>query len=111
MNKFCSLLWLNNTYPTKKIAEECWKNFVLENKSVTERELALLSMNQRKLLMLLAMHGPTQEPASKAFSEYFNLASSSANQAVKVLLEKDYIYIDQEGYYKILDPLIKAVLA
>jgi AAA+ ATPase superfamily predicted ATPase len=110
LNKLCALLWTGKFSNEQRVAT-CWKQYLLENKSLIERELELLSLNQRKLLIYLANQGPTKELFSKDFSGKLNMSLSSISQALASLCEKDYIYLDAEAYYKVLDPLIKDVLA
>lgn len=111
INKLCSLLWMQQTIPNVKSASAIWDNFVFENKSVTERELSLLSINQRKILIFLSTQGPLKELTSKNVISALSLAPSSIQQATQQLIEKDYIYIDKDGCYCVLDPLIKGVLS
>ncbi len=47
---------------------------------------------------------------SKKVTQEINLNSSSIQRALQPLIEKDYVFIDQENIYKILDPLTKSVL-
>lgn len=111
LNKLCSLLWLGS-HPTPHMVSEAWINFVTENKSAIERELSLLTLNQRKLLTVAAEENGIFEPFSNDFLSKINISGSSTVSAMKFLLKKDYILIDPiDGKYKILDPLIKSVLA
>ncbi|MGD9153238.1 MAG: hypothetical protein PVG30_06255 [Gammaproteobacteria bacterium] len=109
VNKLCSMLWVND-YPTKKDVVDSWQRYVLENKSQLERELELLSINQRKLLIFLAQEGPIKEIFSKETTKQVNISLSSVSRSLSVLIAKDYIYSDEEGNYKIRDPLIRDVL-
>lgn len=109
INKLCSLIWLND-YPTENSVNNLWHEYVLENQSVTQRELELMSVNQRKLLIYLARNEATKEPYSVEFIKQLNMSSGSLSQALSTLIKRDYVYIDKEGYYQILDPLIKYVL-
>jgi AAA+ ATPase superfamily predicted ATPase len=111
INKLCSLLWLEEKAPTNKKVLAAWHSFTLESKSITERELALLSINQRKLLITLANHESTNKIFSKHMAQQLNLTASSIQRALEPLIDKDYVYIDSDGFYKILDPLIKSVLS
>ena len=110
VNKLCSLLWLQPDSPKKQDVISTWENFVLENKSSVERELSLLTINQRKLLIYLSTQGKTRELFSKKITQQINLTSSSVQRAVEPLIEKDYIYSDQDKSYGVLDPLIQSVL-
>ncbi|MBX3708985.1 MAG: ATP-binding protein [Gammaproteobacteria bacterium] len=111
LNKLCSLLWQLEKLPTENESSMIWQQFVFENKSTVERELDLLSINQRKLLIFLATNKKTDELFSKKMTKIMNLTSSSVQRAIEPLLEKDYVFIDPNKFYRILDPLIKAVLS
>lgn len=52
VNKLCSLLWLGD-YPKVGDATQHWQSYALESRPLVERELELLSVNQRKLLIYL----------------------------------------------------------
>lgn len=110
INKLCSLIWKGD-YPTQTSIHALWRDYVLENKSVTERELELMSINQRKLLIYLAENEATKEPYSAHFTKALELSPGSLSRAINLLMAKDYIYVDNKGYYQILDPLLRSVLA
>lgn len=110
VNKLCSLLWQNDP-PSEAELHETWEKFVLENKSLTERELELLSINQRKILIMLANQEVVQGPYSKDIMVRLDLSLSSISRALSGLVVKDYVYISDDGAYRILDPLIRSVLS
>src|SRR3989339_468760 len=111
LNKLCSILW-QDKHPTPGLVAKTWNNFVLENKSPVERELSLLTTNQRKILTLIAEKNEVVEPFGKAFLSELNMSNSSAARAMKLLVNKDYILVDSaNNHYKVLDPLIKSVLS
>lgn len=109
INKLCSLLWQKTTLPNEEDTLSIWQNYIDENKSVIERELSLLSINQRKLLIYLSNDDLVIEPFSKQYSTNWDMSATSIHRAMGSLLEKDYVFID-EGKYRILDPLIKGAL-
>jgi uncharacterized protein len=111
VNKLCSLLWQGDCLPNKTDVNKTWEKFVLENKSLTERELELLSVNQRKFLIALANRSDIKEPYSKDIVMSLDLPLSSISRALSGLIAKDYVYISNAGIYKILDPLIRSVLS
>ena len=111
VNKLCSLVWQSEHLPNEKTVHEHWMQYALENKSVTERELELLTVNQRKLLALLAALGSTKEFYSREKLKDLNLSQSRTHRALKDLLEKDYVSKDKDGSYNILDPLMKMILS
>ncbi len=111
VNKLCSLLWQNDFPKNVNIIYDIWRKFVLENKSFIEREMELLSINQRKILILLANREAVREPYGKDFAISLGLSLSSIAVALSDLIAKDYVYMTQEKEYRILDPLIKSVLS
>lgn len=111
VNKLCSLLWQNEKPPSEKMVRETWNRFVLENKSVTERELLLLSPLRRKLLIIFSENANLKEIYAKDLLAMFGLSLSGIQKSLKYLMQMDYVYRNKEGYYKILDPLIKSVLS
>ena len=110
VNKLCSILWQNDL-PNKSSVFEIWQKLILENKSIVERELELLSINQRKILILLAEQKMVKEPYGKNFATQLNISASSISRALSGLIAKDYVCVLENNYHKILDPLISGVLA
>ena len=111
LNKLCSILW-QDKQPTPSAVSKAWNGFVLENKSPVERELSLLTTNQRKILTFISEKGEIFEPFGKAFLSKLEMSNSSAARAMKLLMDKDYILVDPENnVYKLLDPLMKSVLS
>jgi len=110
LNKLCSLLWLNDELPTEDEVLVVWNDYVLENMSNIERELELLALNQRKILISIAADDFDEEPLSQASTSLLKMPASTIYRAIEALSSKDYIY-KADGAYKILDPLIRAVLS
>lgn len=109
LNKLCALLWMKNC-PNEKDVIECWQSLVMESKSIVERELSILSINQRKLMIIIAQSGAVSEPLSKAFSIENDLSTSSIAASLASLVEKDYVYKNKDAQYLLVDPLIHHVL-
>ncbi len=110
INKLCSLLWQQSKIPSRETILITWKKFALENKSPVERELSLLSINQRKILIVLSKEEGVCELFGKKMIQNLNLNSSSIQRAIEPLIEKDYVFMDENKNYKVLDPLIKSIL-
>jgi AAA+ ATPase superfamily predicted ATPase len=109
LNVLCSRLWDNDFCDIANVDQE-WYQYLLEEKSQVGAELDLLSNNQRKLLAALARHNGTKVPRGHEFQMLARMSGASISQAIKTLERRDYIYKDTTGYYKVLDPLIKAIL-
>ena len=110
VNKLCSLLWLAELPPTVESTNNTWTSLILENKSVTERELSLLSLSQRKLLLFIAEQGPLQGAFTRETMHAMDLSLGGVQNALKNLLNGDYVCQNTEGAYCILDPLVKCIL-
>jgi uncharacterized protein len=110
VNLLCSRVWRCEKMPTVKVIENLWGEYVHEQKSRVASEVDLLSANQRRLMFMLARHGAQKEIMGTDFSNMSGLSVASIRQAINVLLKKDYVYQDSEGYYHILDPLFEAGL-
>jgi AAA+ ATPase superfamily predicted ATPase len=111
VNKLCSLLWLIDEVPKESDVLKQWKQYALENKSLIEREIELISLNQRKLLIAIAKNEPTKEIFGKQFSVQIDISSGSLSRTLDGLMEKDYIHIDEHRFYRVLDPLIRFILS
>lgn len=111
VNKLCSLLWQSDKPPSEKTVLKMWDQLTLENKSIIERELLLLTPKQRKLLIILSENENTTELFSKDFLATSGLSLGGIQGSLQLLLKKDYVYKDDLGHYKILDPLIRNVLS
>ena len=70
----------------------------------------LLSKNQKKLLIMLARARGTNAPLGQAFIKISNISKTTVEQSLGFLQKRDYVYQDDTGCYKILDPLIATVL-
>lgn len=110
VNLLCSKLWTGE-FPTENEVIQCWECCAEESRSQVEREIDLLSFNQKKLLISLARFGIIDKPTSQSFLKKVGLSSTSMSQALSVLLEKDYVYKNKLGFYCVLDPLFKKILS
>jgi hypothetical protein len=110
INLLCSRLWLGDLPDIDNIIQ-AWETCAIELRPQIERELDLLTANQRKLLISFAKYGATNKPFSTEYMSKINMAAASTKQALAKLLEMDYVYEDQNGYYQMLDPAFKQILA
>lgn len=110
VNFLCSKLWLGR-YPDHKSVITCWLRCAEENRSQAEKEIDLLSLNQKRLLISLARFGATKRPTSQSYLKLVGMPSTTVSQALAALLEKDYLYKNKQGDYCILDPLLKQIMA
>ncbi len=110
VNKLCSIIWRNTQIPITEDIENAWAQYVDESTSRVEQELSLLTLNQRKLLLNLAISHVIKEPFGQECALLWGMSSTSIHRAMEALLVRDYVFVDQSGAYKILDPLFRSVL-
>lgn len=110
VNQICSRLWEKET-PTAEFIDDIWHQYMAEETSSVAAETDLLSKNQRKLLIMLSRIGVTNAPLGQKFIQQVNMSKATINQALSFLEKKDYVFRDENGNVKVLDPLIKHVLA
>ncbi|MGD9108482.1 MAG: ATP-binding protein [Gammaproteobacteria bacterium] len=107
LNVLCHRLWYENKPPTasKIIAE--WGKYAQEEKSRVMADLDQLSRNQAKVVIAISKYGREHLPTSKEFLHLTKMSSSSVIQALEKLKIMDYLYVNAEGKYQVLDPLIE----
>ncbi len=111
MNVLCSRLLLLGSIPNPEEVETIWDQYTIEERSTVASEVDLLSKNQKKLLTVLARVGGTKAPLGKDFIYEANMSKTTIEQALGFLEKRDYVYKDELGNTKILDPLINDVLS
>lgn len=110
INAICNKLWKDyEKLPTQDDVEKVWTWFVLSNKNSIISEVIDLSINQKRIVNCLARE-PVTEIRGKEFLLTTKLSPSSAAQAVETLEEKDIIFQDEQGFYKLLDPAVRYYL-
>jgi uncharacterized protein len=110
VNYLCDILW--ESCPKAPIVmdiEDAWANVVIEEWSDALRELSDLPMGQRRLLKYIANHFEKNIQSQEACIK-LSMPASSISTAVHVLTEKDYVEKDQSGFYRVINPLLLAVL-
>ncbi len=109
VNVLCSRIWSQASLSTAEEIKQAWHSYALEEKSRIAYDLNQLSVNQRKLMIALSK----QEEVlitSQRFLHETELSSASSLQSAKVLLERDYLYLNTDNKYCILDPLMRYVM-
>lgn len=110
INQLCSRLYRLNNIRFDDV-EKIWKTYATEERSQIAEELDLLSKNQRRLLIVLARNNEIKEPHGRDFQIISKMPSASITQSLTFLIKKDYVYKTKEGYFKLVDPLIKYILS
>ena len=108
-NMLCQLIWSQFDYPDEEMIESLWENYVRTQRHIISHDIMQLSINQRRVVSALAAN-PICEPFSSNFVIPLKLSTSSVQQAIEVLLKKDVIFVDEEGYYRVLEPAVSYYL-
>ena len=109
VNVLCSRLFLKAELPTSMDAETTWHQYAQQERSRIAYDLNQLSVNQRKLLLALSSEA-VGSITSQKFLQQHGLSGASSLQAMNVLVERDYVYQNDEGLFHILDPVLQYVL-
>lgn len=111
LNYLCDTLWqLANGVPTVNDVNQAWHQVLEEEWGDAMREIASLSMAQRRILKYIAGGVDVEQLTSRQASLQLKLAPSSISTAVNSLVERDYIERNQNNHYEILNPLLKEAL-
>ncbi|MDO8953960.1 MAG: hypothetical protein Q7V63_03830 [Gammaproteobacteria bacterium] len=106
INALCNKLWKQDNIPNEEDVTSSWDWYVNTHKSIIVSDLIDLSLNQKKLVSILA-ESPTTEVFGIDFLVKTNLSTSSIKQALEVLIKKDIVYKNEAGQYQLLDPGVK----
>ncbi|MBY0544576.1 MAG: hypothetical protein K2Q14_03385, partial [Gammaproteobacteria bacterium] len=111
VNRLCRMLWDSHSLPDEDIVQSIWLQYVESQKNDWVSEmLSQLTINQRAVLAGLAKSSE-RELQGKHFANKLEMSSSSIQRTLSVLLKKDWVYKDIDGYYHVLNPVIKTVFA
>jgi uncharacterized protein len=110
INLICHFFFSKGIVPTQKAVEQFWRDYVQSQKSVISYDVALLSNNQKTLLAALA-NSPTNQPYSQDFLRKTNLTVASLKEAMKKLMQKDFVYKDRLDFVRLLDPAVRFFIA
>lgn len=109
VNRLCRTLWDLETTPEKEEIIKIWNEYVESQKLDWISEMiSRMSINQRSVMAALAKE---KEPRGKDFAVKLAMSSSSIQRTINTLMKNDLIFKDAEGYYRILNPVIKSYLA
>lgn len=107
LNKLCDRLWAYHSQkpPSLKAVTEAWMEILEEEKSDAIKEISLLSLGQKNVLLTIA-RGESTLLTSKKTIISLQMPSSSILAALEALEEKDVIEKDHNRY-QIINPVIK----
>ena len=105
-NKLCDRLWaVFQKPPSVKQIEEIWLGIICEEKSDAVKEISLLSLGQKNVLVQIAKN-PLLSLTSKQAMLNMQITSSSIVAALEGLEEKDIIE-KEDNRYQIINPIVK----
>ncbi len=95
--------------PMEDEVQQLWNAIVNEERQELGREMAVLSPGQRKILVAIA-NGENKGFTSKKFLHKVNMTGSSVSEAIKILIEGDYLEKLEDGSARFIDPLLLSAL-
>ena len=105
VNKLCDRLWTcNKQPPTVKNVEKAWLEILEEERSDAIKEISLLSLGQKIVLLQITKNIP--HLTSKETMLELQMTSSSILTALDGLEEKDVIE-KEEDRYQVINPVVK----
>jgi hypothetical protein len=110
VNYLCDTLWGScKALPKTLDVEQAWHEVVMEEWSDALRELSDLPLGQRRLLKHIA-NFDVEYIQSQEVSRKLSMPPSSIATAMGVLVEKDYLELDTDKRYRVINPLLLAVV-
>lgn len=111
VNRLCRMLWDMKDIPDEKAVNTLWQQYVETQKTDWILDMiGQLTVNQRITLAALAKQ-PETSVLSNTFSSRIGLPTSSIQRTLTSLIKQDLAYQDNNGYYQVLNPVIKTLLA
>ena len=111
LNRLCRTLLDFKHPPLKNEVVKVWDEYVETQKLDWVSEvISRMSVNQKTILAALAK-APEEEPRGKNFSTKLAMSSSSIQRTINTLQQKDFIFKDSKGCYRVLNPVIKSYLS
>lgn len=105
LNVLCGQLWRQTGPISTQDVAATWREYVASERHRVSTEINSLSNYQRELLTRLALH-PTTHPRSHEYLAGTTIKSGSVSQLIERLMTQDFVYIDQEAVYRLVDPVI-----
>lgn len=111
LNRLCRMLWDSKYPPSPDQILKTWQEYVETQKlDWVSETISRMSVNQRLILAALAKE-PEKEPTGKNFATKLEMSPSSIVRTIATLKKKDFIFISEEGFYKVLNPVIQSYLS
>ena len=110
VNYLCDALCSEyDTLPTAQDVEEAWRSVIEEERSDLIKDFSMLTNNQRKLIIHIAIHSGNNLFSSET-SKKTEIPISSISRIISSLTEKDYIEKIGEQY-RLIVPAYKLLLS
>ncbi len=106
VNMLCDKLLEYDHPPELKDLKVSWAQCLFENKGKIISDLEPLNSNRTKVLSMVALLDEVAEPNGKDFLNKIKLPLTSTQNAIKYLLDHDYLYQSHRGL-KLVDPLMR----
>lgn len=107
VNALCSRLWSASAPPTGEAVDAIWERIATEDKPVAAARVVGLAASQRALLRAIAKADDgVEHPMSHEFLAPIRLATSTGNRAKEVLDREDLIRRDDDGRWRLVDPVL-----
>ncbi len=111
VNRLCRTLWDLKSPPNLETIKDTWHDYVeTQKQDWVSSMISKLTVNQRNVLAGLAKT-PEKKPRGKDFVNKLEMSSSSVQRTIESLLKEDLIYKNKDGFYTVLNPAIKTILA
>lgn len=109
----CFYLWRNvgvtTGIPSVDDVRKAWEMLVQSSLKGIRYYLAQRNNSQLKVLAYIAL-GHETELTGKAAQQATNLSSTGISNAINALAEEDFIELNQNGVYQLIDPLVQSVI-
>lgn len=107
VNVLCSRLWSATSAPTVETVDTAWEQIGMEEKPFAASRVARLAASQRALLRAIAnAEGGVEQPTAHEFLSPIRLAASTANRAKEALEQDDLIRREEDGRWRLVDPVV-----
>ena len=107
VNALCSRLWAAEAAPNVAAVDAAWERIAMQDKPVAAARVVGLAASQRALLRAIARADEgVEHPVSHQFLAPIRLAASTGNRAKEVLEQEDLIRQDDDGRWRLVDPVL-----
>ena len=107
VNALCSRLWSAEAAPDVAAVDAAWERIATQDKPVAAAHVVGLAASQRALLRAIASADEgVEHPVSHQFLAPVRLAASTGNRAKEALEREDLIRQDDDGRWRLVDPVL-----